>query len=182
MPRTYTDAEKQQAMNCLAINNGDVMLTSVQTGIPERTLYYWSLRAKKILQSQSPQSPQTSSPSTHPPVGAQHVAPSSSPPAPIPTDPDLINTLTDLQAKMKHAMNLLADSIPEAIADAPLNQRILALVHLIDRIVKLNAQLPNEVEIEVTDHVEKKYEEEENEDADSPADTPPSTTGSAGIG
>lgn len=175
MPRTYTDAEKQQAIDRLAANNGDLMLTAMQTGISDRTLMRWRHKIQ-------PTTTTTTTTTTIPAVGAQHVAPSSSPPAPIPTDPDLINTLTDLQAKMKHAMNLLADSIPEAIADAPLNQRILALVQLIDRIVKLNAQLPNEVEIEVTDHVEKKYEEEENEDADSPADTPPGTTGSAGIG
>lgn len=60
----------------------------------------------------------------------------------IPTD-DLA-ALRDLKAQMMSIARTLADTIPDAIAEAPLGQRVSALAQLTDRIIKLAAQLPDD--------------------------------------
>lgn len=50
--------------------------------------------------------------------------------------------LARLRAQLIAAAEALAATLPDAIADAPLNQRATALNGLIDRILKLAAQEP----------------------------------------
>lgn len=118
MVRRYTQEEKDQALELLIANNGDLSLTSAETGIPIRTLENW--RRAGVLP---------------PPV--------ISPPPPPPIPDDRLEALEDIQQQMLREARNLAYSLRETVADAPLNQRVAALAQLLDRIIKLNTQLPN---------------------------------------
>ncbi|MBL8157234.1 MAG: hypothetical protein JNM70_23880 [Anaerolineae bacterium] len=78
----------------------------------------------------------------------------------------------------------LLDSIDEAIEDAPLNQRVAALVQIIDRIERMRFRRafrpaqppidPMDYEIRVAHHVEKEDDLDPEDTLDDPlADTPP---------
>jgi hypothetical protein len=116
MVRRYTPEEKDHALELLIANNGDLSLTSAETGIPVRTLENW--RRAGVLP---------------PPVTAP-------PPPPMPDD--RLEALEDIQQQMLREARNLAYSLREAVADAPLSQRVAALAQLLDRIIKLNTQLP----------------------------------------
>ena len=59
---------------------------------------------------------------------------------------DDVQAIRDLKHQMMAKARLLNDSIDDAIAEAPLPQRISALTQLVDRIVLLGHQLPTEPE------------------------------------
>src|SRR5262245_26710328 len=44
----YSSEQRQHALAQIAANGDNVPLTSVQLGIPERTLYKWRLRAQRL--------------------------------------------------------------------------------------------------------------------------------------
>src|SRR5690606_39284126 len=46
MARRYAPDHKALIMLTLERNNGDISLTSLQTGVPERTLRHWRIRQK----------------------------------------------------------------------------------------------------------------------------------------
>jgi transposase-like protein len=126
MSRRYTSEEKDHAIQQLIANHGDVTLTSLETGIAERTLTRW--KRSMVL----------------PPRGAFPSRPQPQPP-PQPQNPiaaDDLEALRDLQQEMLREAYNLVHSIEEAIDEAPLNQRVAALAQLIDRIMKLSVQLP----------------------------------------
>ncbi len=61
MPKRYTAQQKEDVLRCLQTNNGGVMLTSIQTGVPERTIYFWQQRLQmknKHKETELPQLPQ----------------------------------------------------------------------------------------------------------------------------
>jgi hypothetical protein len=68
---------------------------------------------------------------------------------------DDLTALRDLKSQMLTIAKILADSVVQAIDEAPLGQRVAALTQLTDRIMKLAAQLPGEeVEYVLSDDVE----------------------------
>ena len=46
MPRQYTTQQKEDALRQLAVNKGNVALTSIQTGVSERTIQRWQQRLR----------------------------------------------------------------------------------------------------------------------------------------
>jgi transposase-like protein len=46
--RKYADEERSAILEILAVNGGDVSVTSEQTGVPERTLFHWKNEAAKV--------------------------------------------------------------------------------------------------------------------------------------
>ncbi len=118
MSRRYTSEDKERILHLLIANNGDIDITCQQTGVPPRTLYRWQKTANILPLPLSPLPPPT------------RIA------------DDDITALRDLQQQMLREAYHLVHSIEEAIDEAPLSQRVAALAQLIDRIIKLSAQLP----------------------------------------
>jgi transposase-like protein len=152
--RNYTAEEKLHALEHLAAHGGDVELTAASLGIPKRTLARW----KQIhMVSEMPM------PTVPMPM-----------PMPTPTPPlsaDVIEALGELQREMMQIAHTLSHAIEPAIAEAPLGQRVAALAQLIDRIIKLGAQLPQSsepIEIELADS---EGEEPDGEDEDLSSDS-----------
>lgn len=181
MSRHYSDEEKRLILDRLILNGGDVALTSAEAGISDRTLYNWcrnaNLQLPKLLKL--PKFPQQNTQSD--PVGTGF----------FPSDPTGEETPDPLEpfipAMVAKASDLL-DSIDEAIQDAPLNQRVAALVQLIDRIERMRFRRafrplrpPGEdvqivYEYEVEGHVEKEDDLDDNpldQAEDQTPDTPP---------
>ncbi len=140
MPRHYTDEEKHLVLDRLIANHGDVDLTVLQTGIPERTVARW----KQLAQRNG-----TLMPMSMPPP----MPPSTSDLLPSPVTmgeglglgvlpPETTEAFQELHDQLLPIAKILANRIIEAIDDAPLNQRMTALSQLIDRIAKLAALLP----------------------------------------
>jgi hypothetical protein len=167
MPRHYTDDEKQLVLERLVANNGNVTRTAKETGISRRAIYTWRENA------QSAQS--TVSHLLHLPPVVQNGFDSPRPEGEgLGVRAEIAVSLRDLQTQMLTDAHVLAQSIQSAIADAPLGQRVAALAQLIDRIIKLAAQLPgepsepNELIVTFVGHVEK---EEDHEDPDDDSST-----------
>jgi hypothetical protein len=138
MPRRLSQKDQDFAIERLIANRGDVSLTANELGISRPTLY----RLRKLrIDSQFSLSSLSSD-------GSQPAS------TPINSNSLLLHTeglpSNDLQAlrELKTKMLDLADyiitndQIKAAIDEAPLNQRIAALIQLTDRIAKLAFQLP----------------------------------------
>jgi transposase-like protein len=142
MPRHFTADEKEQALQLLADNRGDVARTAAQLGINPRTLYAWRKRADVM------------------PVNLTNLKNFPHESAVIASDD--VEALRNLQQEMLHEAYNLVHSIEEAIDDAPLNQRVAALAQLIDRIIKLSVQLPHpEDDVQIAYHRES-YEQDDD--------------------
>ena len=118
MSKRYSQEEKDQALQRLVANAGDVPLTSAQTGIPLRTLHAWR---RAHLSSE------------------QHVAPQQQQVNLAPSDDEALRLLR--QQLVNEALTFIT-SLEEVMDEASLNQRVSALGQLIDRIVKLAVLLP----------------------------------------
>lgn len=164
MPRHYTEDEKQLVLQRLAANNGSVTRTAKETGISRRAIYTWRENA---------QSAQTSvSHLLHLPPAVHNDFDSPRPEGEgwgvRVTSTEVSDSLRHLQNQMLTDAHVLAQSIQSAIDDAPLSQRVAALAQLIDRIIKLAAQLPgeaskpDEIIVRVARHVEKEEDNAEN--------------------
>jgi transposase-like protein len=128
MPRHYGSTEKRIVLERLIANGGDVARTARQTGISERTIHRWRKEAHLTLTALTPLPP---IPPQNQPVSPQTGQPTSD----TPDDP-----LAAFIPAMTAEANYLLGSIRDAIEDAPLHQRVVALVQLIDRIERLDAR------------------------------------------
>lgn len=184
MSRRYTEAEKRLVLDRLIQNGGDVILTAEESGVDPTTLYRWmksaNLQKTGDLHLQHLQYLQHFQPA--PPLhaierglgGEENEGEGPGVRAADPLEPFI-------PAMVAKASDLL-DSIDEAIEDAPLNQRVAALVQLIDRIERMRFRRafrpaqppidPMDYEIRVAHHVEKEDDLEDTLD-DPPANTPP---------
>lgn len=173
MPRHYTDEEKRLVLDRLIANHGDVARTADEFHLTTTTIYRWMKAANvenevqlQLQQLQQMQHFQHSSPPSLAGEG-QGVGVSDRPGVRVSDIPEEItDRLTTLRQEMLDAADTLSRSIVPAIEDAPLNQRVAALAQLIDRIIKLATQLPNEefeyiYEYELEHHVEKNTDEQE---------------------
>ncbi len=130
MSRRYTKEEKQQVLERLIQNNGDVSRTSAETGVPKRTIYNWHKNMPMPMLQLPPIVPQDDdSPSHVERASGDGVS------------PDDIDTLRELQQRMLAHIHLINDAIPDAIAAAPLNQLVTSLSQMTDRYLKVSAQL-----------------------------------------
>src|SRR5512134_2938710 len=102
MPRPYPPETKAGALDRLQANGGDIMLTSVQTGISQRTLYDWRRRLwlQQTLQ-QHPPLPQQQNENADSPVGAGLC------PRPEPETPDADDDLEALSLMRRRILQEL---------------------------------------------------------------------------
>jgi len=134
VPRRYYSPDyKTVVLRLLDAYDGDVALTSLETGIPERTLRAWRIKhhARSIAPGHLPPSSNRRQFRRIPLVDAP------SPPA----DPPENELLALRQHLMRDALTLAA-SVEADLTRAPLAHRVVALSHLVDRIMKLDARLP----------------------------------------
>jgi hypothetical protein len=123
MSRQYAPTEKRLILQRLIANGGDVARTARETGISERTIHRWRKQAHLTLTALTPLPPQN-----------QRVFPQTDQlPADSPVDP--LDSL--IPSMIAEADYLLGSIRREVIDEAPLHQRVSALVQLIDRIERL---------------------------------------------
>jgi transposase-like protein len=161
MPRRYSDEQKQQAIERLIANGGDVTRTSAESGIPENTLWRWR-RAHQIpvLPKTLPPPPP---PQNLPLSNALERGPGGEVTHPLPAD--LSEALLEVRGELMDVVRYLTRSIRPAVDEAPLNQRVMAVAQLIDRVVKLGVQVPGEpVEVIIRNAVEKEEDDEDGID------------------
>jgi transposase-like protein len=125
MSKRFTPEFRTTILQLLDSNRGNITLTSLQTGISERTLYDW--RRRRELQQQQIQ-PHTLLQSL--PVLQQQQ-----------NETDELNILRD---SMMQTAIAIADSLKVNIDSRSLNVRVNALTSLLDRIMKLDSECPTE--------------------------------------
>ncbi len=158
MARRYSKSHKAETLQRLDENAGDVALTSLQSGVPERTLREWRrLRALNLAAAAETEWRQAREQPSQPPPSATDSAASF----------ETLNVLL-----MDEAFKL-AGSLATGWDDSPTHLRMMALAHLIDRILKLNAILPhsggdNKIRIEFVDYDGQVYDNLESLTAANP--------------
>ncbi len=122
--------EKQRALAQLAVNLGDIALTSAQLGIPQRTLFRWRLQSNPV----PPSPPPLPDEGTSPPL----------PPIELPKlSEDDLQALQTLKRQMLEDAYELSNAVQGAIEESTLQERVASLTRLVDSIYKLAFQLPN---------------------------------------
>jgi len=169
MARHYSPLEKKLVMDRLTANMGDVDLTARQTRVSVRTIARWKQQSVRngILM-----------PMSLPPMP---------PVLPNPDNPDEITIdltpILDLRTQLITLAETLGQSVPEAIPEAPLNQRVAALAYIIDRLVKVNAMLPKEDDDTATTQMEypitlRPQEDDHENQTEAESDSPQETSDS----
>jgi transposase-like protein len=120
MPKHYTPQQKTEAL-ALVESTGSVTLASLQTGIPERTLYHWRRQQQLrdgVLQKKNSLPPQKNTPLTQEQVTAE---------------------LRQLRDQIMSHIFAITATLSED--DGHVNHRAIALTRLLDRVMKLNTQV-----------------------------------------
>jgi transposase-like protein len=119
--KRYTPQIKQLALHAIKANDGDVALTSAKTGIPRSTLYDW-------LREQARQ------PDKKNRADSRH------------NSLELADSVDEqfnlLRTRMMTEAMRIANSLAEESDGISLNQRVIALSRLLDRIMILDARKP----------------------------------------
>lgn len=140
MPRHfYPPEQKAAALERLHANGGNIALTHLQTGIPQRTLYGW----RQAAWLQQLQRIQRSSPSEQ-----QRTPPPSPPLTDLTGAPDIKDELLTEEQNLqilnrirRRLITELADLSSEGLMLTSPTQRIQALTMLLDRLMKLEEHL-----------------------------------------
>ena len=122
MSRHYTPEEKHAALETLRRNSWNITRTAHETSIPERTLYRWWQNWRR----QTPSPP----------------LPSSPPPAPIPEFQDTTEAMTYIRQRIINELLTLIQTFDQDFALASPYQRVMAITHLLDRVLKLDHYSP----------------------------------------
>ena len=139
MSHRYSPEEKQQILDRVKINRGNVDRTAAEFGIHSATIYKWRKTAKFANSSSSFSSP--ISPTSDSSVGTGlALSAESNNTESLPLDD--LQALRDLKSQMLREAEYISVNIRSAVDEAPLSQRVAALAQLIDRIIKLAAELP----------------------------------------
>jgi hypothetical protein len=143
MPKRYTAQQKEDVLRCLQANDGSVMLTSIQTGVSERTIHYWRQRfnmekdivsTKLLPQKENVVPPQLQLQKEDKSMYGHDT----SSPNDEKSDPQLTELHSLRQTIMNHIFELAADLSSD---DELVSQRAIAVSRLLDRIPKLDAQI-----------------------------------------
>jgi transposase-like protein len=120
--RTYTTEEKAHALAALSQNGGDTLRTSLQMGIPERTLYTWSRRWRAENQQQS----------------FSELPPLNTPPVGFEND---LNTLAYLRRQIMAELVNLASNFQAGMGFVTPYRRVRVLSQLLDKLMQLDIHL-----------------------------------------
>lgn len=123
MSRQYTELERRDAMDILAINQNNIALTSYQTGIPQRTLRDWQ-RVQYIEQSPPPLTPS---------AAAEQFKQ---------RFPDKNDAVEYIVNQCLAELTAFADELPEIMRMAAPYHQVLTFIHIIDRLDKLRTLMP----------------------------------------
>jgi transposase-like protein len=118
--RVYSRDEKVNILAKLQANGGNIILTAVQEGIPERTLYTW--HRQFYAENQRRQSPPPSSP-----ISLNNFA-------------DDMQVMKYLRRKIIAELLSVANTFDGVNAISPA-QRMTLLAQLMDRLIKLDTHL-----------------------------------------
>jgi transposase-like protein len=121
MSKSYSEADRQAAIDRLRENDGNVRLTAKQTGIPQRTLFRWREEAGIAPPAEEPKAT-ASNPSIN--------------------DEEVLQRLHGLEDTVITLSEQLGKVVSEELEEAPFNQQVTALIQLIDRAMKMAAELP----------------------------------------
>jgi transposase-like protein len=144
MSKRYTPEEKAAALAALDENDGSILLTSLKTGVPERTLHSWKrdrLPKEELLQRR--QAIKNTPPQPPPPQQTFR----------YPNDPELEKLLREQAAaadtiiddvldQLLKDVQVLSRRIRHNFDQAPPVSQIMALTRLLDRVIKLDARKP----------------------------------------
>jgi hypothetical protein len=176
MSRRYSPEDQEFALQRVVANRGDIARTAKELNISVATLYRWqesrmdsqfslSSLSSNFSEPDSPAAADSKSLSVHGEAaeGIREGLP-----------PDDLQALRDLKSKMLDLTNYIAagNEIKKAIDAAPLNQRIAALVQLIDRIIKLAAELPAPPERSLLEQLLDEGDAEDEDDEGDFSETP----------
>ncbi len=127
MPKRYSDEEKAEALRLLSANRYDVARTSLEIGIPERTLHRWRRNEQldKRFMAADP-----------PPMAAAIKDDDND----SDEDPGVI--LSQIHRRMLDDIVKLSGTIERDLETASPYQRLQALVMLIDRLDKIDRLIP----------------------------------------
>lgn len=157
MSRRYSDLERHLILQRFAANAFNITATSRETGVSERTLFRWQSKYFMSLTPQLTQSQEKPSLATLPQI------------PPLPESEQ--QALRDIQRQLMEKVNRLSHSIDEAIDEAPLAQRAVALSQLIDRVIKLASYLPTNPQVEILEGEDFTLEDAYNWQPPTPAAT-----------
>ena len=130
MSRRYSRETKIAAIEKIHMCNGNITRASLETGIPERTLHTWRRQAWLEYQRRRPPS---------------------SPLPPLEDTPEQKkleadhNALRSIRDQIMQEIANLAPSVTGGLELASPYQRVLMLSQLLDRLFKLDSQIPREV-------------------------------------
>jgi transposase-like protein len=133
MSRRYTSDEKSRFLNQLYANHGNIALTHLQTGVPERTLFAW--RREDWLQQRQQRHTPLPPQEAPPPIELHRELPE------IPTFDDDLEAVKYLRSQMMKELVNVGASLTDGIYASTPYQRVLVLSQLLDRLIKLDAHL-----------------------------------------
>jgi transposase-like protein len=124
VPHRYTDEQRLEALDLLDVNRNNVALTSIQTGIPERTLREW--RRQDRIQRHLPPDP----------------LPAAAAEAFEREFTETSEAIQWIQDRFIQELVKLTQTLPEILSTASPYHQLLTLMHMIDRIEKLQTLVP----------------------------------------
>jgi hypothetical protein len=123
LSRQYTELERRDALDILAINQNNIALTSYQTGIPQRTLRDWQ-RVQYMEMAPPPLTPS---------AAAEQFKQ---------RFPDKNDAVEYIVTQCLAELTAFADELPEIMRMAAPYHQVLTFIHIIDRLDKLRTLLP----------------------------------------
>lgn len=137
MPRAYTMEKKNEVFRVLAENKGHVMRTSIQTHVPASTIWYWlqRKRLKMEMEAKAQKGDELQQKEKNALLQQQQQIE-------LDDDYEINETYVELQSLRKRLMQHVSDLTDNLSSDHEnVNQRAIAISRLLDRIMKLDAQL-----------------------------------------
>jgi hypothetical protein len=136
----YHPTQKTAILEKLRANGGDIAVTHLQTGVPERTLRDW--RRERWLQSPPPPPPTPLRRRQNDPDGdAVDDQPAQAPDQELPVFEDDLDALAYLRRQIVDELVRIAGAFQDTFQLASPYQRVNMLAQLMDRLMKLDERL-----------------------------------------
>lgn len=141
MPRAYTMEKKNEVFRILAENKGHVMRTSMQTRVPASTIWYW-LQRKRLKMEQEAKEQKERCEGEGLQQKEKNVLQQQQQQIELDDDYEVNQTYVELKSLRKRLMQHISDLTDRLDhADENINHRAIAITRLLDRLMKLDAQL-----------------------------------------